>query len=251
MTRNRVQECRIQERVYVLMNTTTKYRMSAQAMMAIALLIITLAFSMMPVHAESLFRATANFRETAPYTPPSLFTPPTPKNVGDIVTILIDETSSLSSTANLKVDRSQTVESNGSTTFNSMVRFFTDKLPFGGKTINKVLEAPSFDGLNNANTLDNKAESTRQTTLKDSITCQVVQVMPNGFLMVQGKKVNAINRDQQEIYVSGLVNPYYLDRLNQIPSQRVGNFQLLQGGKGVISRSQSDGIANKVYQFFQ
>lgn len=214
------------------------------------LLLGAVSFSVMPANAESLFRAAASYRENTPYTPPSLFTPPTPRNVGDMVTILINETSSLTSSAELKINRTQTVESNGSGMFNSMVDFFADKIPVVGKSIKKVVESPSFDGLDSANGFNSKGESSRDTSLKDTITCQVVQILPNGFLVVQGRKVAGINRDQQEFYVTGIVNPYYLDRQNQIASSQVGNFQLLQGGKGVISRTQSDGIANKIYQFF-
>ncbi|MEB3286483.1 MAG: flagellar basal body L-ring protein FlgH [Vampirovibrionales bacterium] len=217
---------------------------------ALAIAIISFGVFYAPAQAESLFRATANYRDSAPYTPPSLFTTPIPKNVGDMVTIIVDEQSQLLSDAQLTINRSQEINSNGSGLFNSMVRFFADKLPFGS-TIQKVVEAPSFNGLNSANDFGSRAQSLRNTRLREIVSCQVVQVLPNGFLLVQGKKVNAINRDQQEIYVSGIVNPYYLDQNNQIASTRVGNFQLLQGGKGVISRTQSDGIANKIYQFFQ
>jgi len=58
------------------------------------------------------------------------------------------------------------------------------------------------------------------------------------------------NKERGNLIVTGIVKPYYLDRNNQISSKQVANFQMLQAGKGVISRQQTDGIANKVYQFF-
>lgn len=201
--------------------------------------------------AESLFRANANYQDQQTFTPHSLFTQPKPAFVGDIITITVDETSSLTSDAELKVTRTQVINDNGSSMFNTTVRFFADKLPFikSDKVVN-ALSAPSYNGLNNANNLNSKAESSRTTNLNTMITCQVVQVLPNGHLMIQGRKLVEINKETENLFVTGIVNPFYLDKYNQIASNRVGNFQLIQGGKGVISRQQNDGIANKIYQFF-
>ena len=167
-----------------------------------------------------------------------------------MVTILVNETSTMTSDAELKVTRSQVVNQNGSNMFNETVRFFLDKLPFRTGDVQKTLYAPSYDGLNNQNNLGSKAESSRQTGITDNVTCQVVQVLPNGYLVVQGRKTLAINKERQDTVVTGIVNPYYLDRNNQIPSRLVANFEMLNGGKGVISRQQNDGIGNKIYQFF-
>ena len=200
--------------------------------------------------AESLFRANASYQANTSYTPPSLFSQPVPHQVGDMLTILVNETSSLTSGAELSIKRTQTINQNGSNLFNSMVRFVLDKLPIGTGSLQKTLATPSFDGLDNKNDLSSKADSTRTTTITDTITCQVMQILPNGYLVVQGHKTMEINKERQDTIITGIVNPYYLDRSNQIASNLVGNFQILNGGQGVVSRQQNDGIANKIYQFF-
>lgn len=202
-----------------------------------------------PIQAESLFRASASTQQQVDYTPNSLFTRPSPQHVGDLITINIKEQGVLKSSAELKINREQTINENGSGLFNNMVGFVLDKLPFGSGLAD-TLSVPSLNGLNNSNELGSKAESTRSTTMNDIITCQIVQVLPNGHLVVQGQKTVAINKERQDIMVTGIVNPYYLNRRNEIDSNMVANFQLLQGGHGVISRQQNDGIANKIYQFF-
>lgn len=201
-------------------------------------------------HAESLFRASTTYATQEPLRSRSLFTPPISRQVGDMVTINIDEETELTTDAELKITRNQTIDENGSSLYNSTLGFFVDKLPFGGSTLKKIFTAPTFNGLDNQNQLSSKAESTRTTSLKDNITCQVVQILPNGNLVVQGQKVVQVNKERGDMIVTGIVNPYYLDRNNQISSKMVANFQMLQGGKGVISRQQNDGIANKIYQFF-
>lgn len=201
-------------------------------------------------HAESLFRASTTYNAQEPLKPRSLFTPPIAREVGDLITITIDDTSTLSTTSELKIKRTQTINENGSSLFNSMLGFVFGKLPINTSKITNALKSPSFNGLDNANDLNSKAETSRTTTVTDSITCQVVQVLPNGDLVVQGQKTVQTNKERGDLMVTGIVRPYYLDRNNQIASSKVGNFQLIQGGKGVISRQQNDGIANKIYQFF-
>ena len=198
--------------------------------------------------AESLFRVTAKYNSQEPLKPRSLFTPPISREVGDLVTITVNEVTSDVTNAELKVTRTQAITQNGSGLFNNMLGFMLGKV--GASGLKNTLSAPNFDGLDNSNTLSSKAESTRTNTITDSITCQVVQVLPNGDLVVQGQKTLQANKERGNLMVTGIVKPYYLDRNNQISSKLVANFQMLQAGKGVISRQQSDGIANKVYQFF-
>lgn len=203
---------------------------------------------------ESLFRTSATYnRNLQPYTPPSLITQPAPSHVGDIVTIIIEDEMEMATSAQLQVTREQMIDENGTGLLNSMIDFVVRKFQFADwkqdKVVNK-LSVPSFNGLNNSNELTSGAESTRRTELTGQIACQVVQILPNGNMIVQGRKVVAINNERQDMYVTGIVNPYYLDRQNRIASNLVGNFQLVQAGEGVISRRQRDGFANRIFQFF-
>lgn len=200
--------------------------------------------------AESLVRASAHYDSQAPIASRSLFTPPIARQIGDLVVITVDETTQQDATSELKITRTQTINENGTSKFNSMVGFFLNKLPIRTGNLANTLSAPSFNGLNNSNALDSKAEMKHNTTYVDNIVCQVTQVLPNGDLMVQGEKVVMTNKERQNLMVTGIVKPYYLDRNNKISSKMVGGFQMIQAGKGTISRQQNDGIANKIYQFF-
>ena len=88
-----------------------------------ASLLLTVAFlplaSISVVHAESLFRITTKYNSQEPLKPRSLFTPPISREVGDLVTINITETTTTDTTAELKVTRTQVINQNGSTLFNT------------------------------------------------------------------------------------------------------------------------------------
>ena len=200
--------------------------------------------------AESLFRGGVQYDATQPV-PRSLFFQPAPKFVGDLVTVQMEEQTLNNVTSNVRVDRKNTLNETSTGLVNNATRDLLSKVPiFGASLSTKLapkLALPSFDGLNDKQTIQSQAQSQKQTQFKDSITCQVTEVLPNGYLVVQGQKNVLMNKEESTLFVSGIVNPYYLDRNNQISSRRVGNLQLLAGGRGIISRQQGDGLASKIY----
>lgn len=228
----------------------TKHNLNLRKPLALALGLLVSAAAVTAAQAESLFHANATYQAQTPLAPRSLYTPPIARNVGDIVTVLIDETSEMNAQASLEINRSQTLDGSPTGPWNTLVNWAIDKLPFKTGSLNEKLSAPTFTNAGSSNLLNSGAESKRKTELTDSIACQVVQVLPNGDLMIQGQKSVTVNKERQDLMVTGIVRPFYLDRNNQISSQKVANMQMIQGGKGVISRQQGDGVANKIYQFF-
>lgn len=231
----------------MLNNRKVRAPKTTPCLLAALMLVSALATS---AQAESLFRASTTYNAQEPVQSRSLFTPPIARAVGDMVTIQINETTQNLMRSEIRMIKDQTITQNGSSLFNNMLTFMLGKLPFNTSRINTTLQAPNFNGLDNSNELNSRAEINRTTGLVDTITCQVIQILPNGDLMVQGHKTVQGAKERTDLIVTGIVKPYYLNRRNEISSNMVGNFQMMQGGKGIISRQQNDGIANKIYQFF-
>lgn len=207
---------------------------------------------LMPLaQAESLFQAGVNYT-AQPLAPSSLFARPRPRYVGDMITILVNEQTVQQTQFDYRVERGRIINDSGTNVLNNVVGGFTDKLPIGGTASNRLgnwLRLPNFNGVNDINNLNSRATSNRQNRMQETVTCQVVEVLPNGNLMVQGHKTAQMAKERTDIFVTGIVNPILLDNNNQIPSTQVANLQFLQGGNGIISRTQNDGLFNKLYQF--
>lgn len=195
-----------------------------------------------PVYAESLFRAGIAYQTAQPYTPRSIFAVPRPSGVGDMVTISINQTTKVDIQNNNTIGRKQEITENNTSFFNDIIKgiFNTDK--------NYL---PSVDGIENENSVTLSAAAQKKYSYTDRITCQVIQVLPNGNLVVQGRKTIFANQEQQDLYVSGIVNPYYLDAQNTVDSNLVANLQMNVTGRGTISRQQGDGMIGKYFQFFK
>lgn len=200
-----------------------------------ALLTALLLASLIPVQAESLFRAGVA-QNVSPVTPRSWYAGLRATNIGDIVTIVVQETNTVTSTIELSSNKNTTTTDNWSSILDRI-------LP--GKGV-----VPNVDGWGGSSKVSNNATLERENSLSNSIAAQVVQVLPNGNLVVQARKSVINSGDRQDFVLSGIINPRYIDGTGSIRSMYVANMQLAIVGKGTVSRVQSDGVMNKLLRVF-
>ena len=191
------------------------------------------------VMAESLFRAGITHQVNQGYTPRSLFSFPRPSQVGDIVTIQVNETSKIQMSNNTNLEKKQDLTQNSTGIINTVL---------ASLGLRGIL--PSLDGVKNDKKDTATANTDRSGQFVDNVTCQVVQVLPNGNLVIQGKKLMSTNGEQQVLYVSGIVNPFFLDGSNSITSQRVANLQMQVAGQGMLTRQQDEGRLGRLFRWF-
>jgi len=197
----------------------------------ITLLIITA--TAVSVNAESLFTLGAS--QTYAPTPKSLFGGVQARSVGDLISILMVE--SIIMTDKISYDSSK--ESNTVDNFSKFINSF-----FNHDVVN-----PNLNNFGGSNTVANTAATSRQMTFGDIISVQVVQQMPNGNLVVQGKKTIVNANERMDLVVTGVVDPRSINALGQVSSNKVANLQFAQSGRGSISRSNNEGIINKFIKY--
>ncbi len=167
--------------------------------------------------------------------PKSLFGGVRARSVGDVVTIILNETISFNDSLNYTADRSSNTVDN-----------FTN-------LINKILPGTPLNGqINNfggSNTVDSTTSNQRTLGVNDSVTVQVVQLLPNGNLMVQGKKTLVNGTERVDLLVSGVVDPRFINQSGQVNSRNVANFQFALAGKGSVSRAGNEGIINRAIRY--
>ena len=90
--------------------------------------------------------------------------------------------------------------------------------------------------------------------LVDNMAVQVVQVMPNGNLVVEGFRTRVVSGEERTIRVSGIIRPDNIGVNDSIQSQYVANFTLEYFGKGQSRRVTSNNgwlgrVMNKLWPF--
>ncbi len=144
---------------------------------------------------------------------------------GDVVTVQITENLAATQNSTSTVDRSSNVESSVSA------------FPF--------LKAPQVAKLNlgaeSANTFAGRGANASTNTFTGTITTTVVEVLPNGHLVVAGDKQLGVNQNVEVLRFSGVVDPRFLQPGSIVPSTQVAQARIEQRGRGAGAESHTMG----------
>ncbi len=192
----------------------------------LALSIILTSF--MSIQAESLFSLNAS--QNATIEPKALYSSVRARGVGDLVSIVIDEAPTMADSGTYSTSKSSSLAENLTTALN---------------TIFKTKLKGALDGTNGQLDVSGGTQLTRSLSLSDIVVAQVVQVLPNGNLLVQGKKSLVNQNERLDLIISGIVDPKWINQAGEISSSQVANLQFAMNGAGTVSRGQNEGILDR------
>jgi flagellar L-ring protein precursor FlgH len=176
------------------------------------------------------------------------------RNVGDIVTVKIDESAEASNKANTDTERTSSLEAGIEKLF-GLEDWWQNQIlpnikgdwpridPFGNPSVKGNLKS-KFKG---------DGETTRSGTLSAFITCRVVDVMPNGNLKIVGTREVMVNHENQLIILSGIIRPRDISDQNVILSTFISGAKIAYSGSGIVDDRQRPGwlanLLNDVWPF--
>ena len=120
------------------------------------------------------------------------------------------------------IKRDLSKETDRSTTFNGELGNFADIGEYG-------MTASSDNGMSS------KADYKDERSFIDSVTVVVVDILPNGNLIITGNRERDIAGDIQIIEISGIVRPNDIAYDNTVKSEQVADFKLTTSNKGISS----------------
>lgn len=91
--------------------------------------------------------------------------------------------------------------------------------------------------------------TTRNGNLVLSITAHIEDILPNGNLVIRGRKQIQINDEVSEIIFSGIVRRDDVTPDNTIISTRVANMQIDVKGTGPVSAKSTGGLLSRLFNF--
>lgn len=142
--------------------------------------------------------------------------------VDDVVTVIVAESASATTTGNTQTSRKSSTNSS------------ITGLP-GIKSAAATSMLSNLAKMSGDTELNGTGATGRSTTLTTNMTARVVRVLPNGFLVIEGSKNVQINSEWQVVTVRGVVRPADLTFDNTVPSQRIAQMEVKLDGKGVIN----------------
>ncbi|MCC8393205.1 flagellar basal body L-ring protein FlgH [Paraburkholderia sp. MMS20-SJTR3] len=159
-----------------------------------------------------------------------LFEDQRPRNVGDIITIVIAENINATKSSGANANRK------GNTAFDVPTAGFLGGL--FAKTNLSATGANGFAGTGGANA---------SNTFNGTITVTVTGVQANGNLVVSGEKQMLINQGNEFVRFSGVVNPNTISSLNAVYSTQVADAKIEYSAKGYIDEAQNMGWLQRFF----
>ena len=150
-----------------------------------------------------------------------------PKNVGDIVTVVVNEKTKTKDQGKTDVSKSN----------NSSVA--------DGLGILDFIRAFGFSSKTN---MKGDGSTERTHTAQTQITCLVTDTLPNGNLIIEGTRDVTTQEETLQLQIVGVIRPQDVDSYNRIPSDRVANAEIGIKGRGALTRLQKPGILTQILQ---
>jgi flagellar L-ring protein precursor FlgH len=161
---------------------------------------------------------------------------------GDTLTVVITETASASKEANTGTSRASDVQA-GIPNFLGLEKSGIKNWMDLNKLVNASVSS-KFDG---------SGMTTRKDNLNATITARVIDVLPNGNMLIEGRRSVQVNNEDQIIVLTGLVRPRDITFNNLVNSTLIADARISYSGNGIISDRQQPGwlmgLVDKVWPF--
>ncbi|HEY1647795.1 MAG TPA: flagellar basal body L-ring protein FlgH [Terracidiphilus sp.] len=151
-----------------------------------------------------------------------LGTDPKAFRLHDVVSIVVTESLAASTDGQVKNSRASNANSGVTALFGAL------------KTANNL---QNLLGMSAASGLTAQGQSTTNSSLSTTFGGEVVEVLPNGMLVVQATRELTFSEQTQLIKLRGLVRPEDVSAQNQILSTDMTDLELEVTGKGIVNDS--------------
>lgn len=181
---------------------------------------------------------------------PLLFTDAKAHNVGDLVTVLVNEQASATRKLGTKKSKQSSRKTDLVSAFgvldgiNAVIAKNKKLSPLNPKLGVDISDASNFDGNGSTNNSD---------TLTASVTAVVTRVFPNGNMEITGRRQVSINHQPQALVFTGIIRPTDIASDNTIPSASVAQAMISYGSGGELAEVAHQGwlarSLNEVWPF--
>ena len=173
----------------------------------------------------------------------SLFSDPRASGIGDLITVLVDESTSLTSSQQTSREKSSNIA-------NEVKQFLFS--PVASKFGTKKGELPKTE-ISTSSGSEGGGLVTNRQTLRSRASVIVVDVLPNGNFIIEGVRAVSFSGQQYYAKLRGIVRPYDVSRTNTILSSSIADARIEYVSQGSLSNAEKEGwlsrTLNKINPF--
>jgi flagellar L-ring protein FlgH len=142
------------------------------------------------------------------------------RHLHDVISVVVSESLSAETDGTVKNQRASSASSAVSSLFGSLAL---------NNRLQNLLNANASSALNA------QGQSVSNSSLSTILGGEVVDVLPNGMLVIQAVRQVTFSQQTQTIRLRGVVRPQDVSALNQVQSTAITNLELEVAGKGIIN----------------
>ena len=163
----------------------------------------------------------------------ALFEDTKARNVGDIITVVLQENTNASKSAKTNTKKESEIDFPVPTVIGKGITHRGDNL------LEMDVEADR--------TFKGEGDSTQSNSLTGRLSVIVHEVLPNGNFMIRGEKLLTLNQGVEHIRLSGIIRPDDIAPDNTVLSSKIANAKIIYGGEGVIAESNTKGWLQRFF----
>lgn len=150
------------------------------------------------------------------------------RRVGDILTVTLVENTAASKDSATEIEKDTSTTITNPTIFGTTPEF---NLP-GFLPLANTKNVDLSTSLSSSHEFDGSSSSSQNNNLSGSITVSVVEVLPNGNLVVRGEKRVTLNQGNEYVRISGIVRATDVLSNNTVLSTQIADATIMYTGEG-------------------
>ena len=153
------------------------------------------------------------------------------RSVGDILTVVVSESASVSASKRTKTDKKASIDA-------AVESFLWDPAASQGGMHNGSLPQVKMGGTNN---FEGGGEINNKQTISARAAVTVVDVLPNGNLVIEGSRFVSYSGEEQYAILRGIVRPDDVSNANTVASSAIADARVEFISRGTITSNQRNG----------
>jgi len=158
----------------------------------------------------------------------SLFESSKANRVGDILTVVFDEKHVAKKETKTEDNKSGSIALAAPTIFGKPLSFLNTSI-------------------SSTNDFKAKGKSEQKDSLTGSLAVSVVEVLPNGNLVIRGEKLLTLNQGDEYVQLSGIVRKLDIGADNMVVSSKIANAKIVYSGQGLTHDSNKAGWGTRFF----
>lgn len=168
-----------------------------------------------------------------------MYSDPKARHVGDLLTVLIVESASSSREASTKTGKKTSTSGQLSITHPNI-----DNAPSSWTNIS----IPKW-GVDAQRGFEGGGEMKNEEKITTTISARVMEVLPNGNLLIEGKRSLTVMGEDMQYILTGTVRPSDVSRENTVRSTSIADLSVQYSSTGPITKSQKKGVFDTLVDF--